>query len=533
MDWSLSSHPRLKTTGIVLAVLLILLIVAFSFIDEPLRSYAERRANQALQGYHVTIGSLDFHPLGLSVDLENVVLVQEKHPEQPLADIARWTASIHWRELFTGNVVSDHQIERPVVHFTRTQAAVEARDKRDLKERGWQQAVLELYPLEINALEISDGDVTYSDSPDSKPLRLQALQFHAENIRNIESDDHVYPSNIKLDVRVFDAGRLTVVGKADFLAEPHLGVNADVTLAHVVLKDLLPLAGRVNLQVRDGILDAKGRVEYSPTVQQVELQELTVDGLRADYVQAGGSTEKAKQAAQTTKKQAAKAAAARDKAGQAEPKLTVRVARGTVTNSEIGFVNKDTEPGYRVFLAQLEMTIQDFSNRFDKGTGKIDLMGRFMGNGKLTANGVFRPQKPLPDFDVKIKITNTALKSMNNLLRAHAGADVKAGTFAFFSEMTVQRGKVEGYVKPFFKNIDVYDPAQDKDKGFFKQVYEGMVDGIVTLFENEPREAVATETEVTGPLSDPRANTWHILVNLLKNAFIKAIVPGFKQSIHA
>ena len=163
MNGFLSSHPRLKTIGVILAVILLLLTVAFSFVDEPLRAYAERQANQALDGYHLTIGSLDFHPLGLSVDLENVVLAQAKHPEQPLANIAQWTASIHWREILTGNVVSDHRVERPVVHFTRDQAAEEVHDDRDLKERGWQRALLELYPLEINALEISDGDVTYVD----------------------------------------------------------------------------------------------------------------------------------------------------------------------------------------------------------------------------------------------------------------------------------------------------------------------------------------------------------------------------------
>ncbi|MGZ8422185.1 MAG: DUF748 domain-containing protein, partial [Nitrospira sp.] len=264
MDWALSSHPRLKMTGVVLAVMFVFLILAFAFIDEPLRVYAERRANQALDGYHLTIGSLDFHPIGLSVDLENVVLAQEKRPGQPLANIGQWTASIHWRELLTGNVVSDHRIERPVVHFTRTQAAEEVRDERDVKERGWQKAVLELYPLEINALEITDGDVTYIDSPNSKPLQVKAIQFKAENIRNIESADHVYPSTIKLEAQVFGSGRLTVDGNADFLAEPHLGVDAKVTLAHVVLKDLLPLAGRMNLQVREGTLDAKGHVEYSP-----------------------------------------------------------------------------------------------------------------------------------------------------------------------------------------------------------------------------------------------------------------------------
>jgi len=523
MAWSLASHPRLKQIGIGLALLLLLLIVVVSLIDEPLRAYIERRVNQTLDGYSLTIGSLDLHPFGFSVDLENVVLAQTKRPEQPILKIPLWSASVHWRQLLTGNVVSDHRIERPVVHFTQMQAE-EAGDEQK-KERGWQRALQEVYPLKVNALQISDGDVSYLDSPGSKPLRLRAIQFHAENIRNIESADHVYPSKITLDAQVFDSGRLTVEGQADFLAEPHLGVDANVTLAHVVLKDLLPLAGRVNLQVRDGILDAKGHVEYSPTVEQVELQELTVDGLRADYVHAGGSTAKVKQVAQ--------AAAQQKKAGRNQPQLTLRVEHGVITNSEIGFVNKETTPGYRMFLTQLEMTINDFSNRFDKGTAKVDLTGRFMGNGKLTAHGVFRPQKPLPDFDVKIKIVNTALKSMNNALRAHAGADVHAGTFAFFSEMTVQRGKVDGYVKPFFKNVDVYDPAQDKDKGFFKQVYEGLVDGLVILFENEPRTQVATETKVTGPLSDPRASTWEILVNLLKNAFLKAIVPGFKQTIHS
>ncbi|WHZ16247.1 MAG: hypothetical protein OJF52_003096 [Nitrospira sp.] len=525
MNWSLASQRRWKQIGIGVIVSVMLVAVAVAFIDEPLRVYAERRANRALDGYHLTIGALDFHPLGLSVELENVVLMQAKRPEQPLAKIARWNASIHWRKLLTRNVVSDHRIERPVVYFTRAQAAEETADERDLKEGGWQEAVLQLYPVEINALQISDGDVTYIDSPNSKPLRLQAIQFHAENIRNIESADHVYPSKIRLAAQVFDAGRLTVEGKADFLAQPHLGVDANVTLTHVVLKDLLPLAGRVNVQIRDGVLDARGHVEYSPTVEQVELQEFTRDGLRADYVQAGGSTATAKRAAQ--------AAASRGKVGRSQPKLMLRVERGTITKSEIGFVNKDNEPGYRVFLTQMEMTIHDLSNRFDRGTAKVDLTGRFMGSGTLTAKGVFRPQIPLPDFDVKIKILKTSLKSMNNVLRAHTDADVHAGTFAFFSEITVQGGKMDGYIRPFFKDVAVYDPEKDKDKGFLKQVYEGLIDSIVTLFENEPRSEVATETVVSGPLSDPRADTWEILINLVKNAFIKAIVPGFKRAVHS
>lgn len=523
MNSFLSSSPWLKNTGIVVAVIVLLLIGIFSFLDEPLRRYAERRANQALDGYTLTIGSLDFHPIGLSVELGDVVLVQAKHPDQPVVKIGRWNANIHWRKLLSGNVVSDHQIERPVVSVTRTQVVEEASDERALKDRGWQQAVIELYPLEINALEISDGDVTYSDAPDSKPLRLQAIHFQAENIRNIESADKAYPSEIKLDARIFDSGHLALEGKADFLATPHAGIDANIELSHIPLKDFLPLAGRMSLQVREGLLDAKGHVEYSSTVEQVVLRELAVDGLRADYVQAAVSAPTVKKIAETVP----------PLDQPRPPQLVLRVDRGKITNSEIGIVNKTTVPNYRVFLGQLNMTIEDFSNRFDRGIAKVDLTGRFMGNGKLTSRAVIRPQTPMPDFDLQVKILKTKLTSMNNVLRAYADANVKDGTFAFFSELTVQKGKVTGYVRPFFKDVDVYDPEQDKEKGFLQQVYEGLIESLADMLKNVPRDQVATETTVTGPLSDPRASTWEVLVNLVKNAFFKAIVPGFKKSLQS
>lgn len=523
----LSLHPWLKKIGIAVAVVIVLLVVVFAFLDETLRKYAERRANQTLNGYTLTIGSLDFHPIGCSVELENVVLAQAKRPDQPLLEIGKWTASIHWRKLLSGNVVSDHQIERPVVRFTRTQAAEEVADERAEKDRGWQRTVLALYPLEVNALSISDGDVTYIDSPGSKPLRLQSLQFKAENIRNIESADHEYPSEIKLDASIFDSGHLMVEGRADFLASPHAGIDADVEFMQIPLKDLLPLAGRISLQVREGILDAKGHVEYSPTVEQVHLRELAVDGLRADYVKAAVTVDKAKQAAKAVAKTVMPVDQPRP------PQLTLRIDRGKITNGDVGIVNKDTTPNYRVFLGQLNMTIEDFSNHFDKGIARVDLTGRFMGNGKLTTRAVIRPQSPLPDFDLNVKIVKTKLASMNNVLRAYADVDVTEGTFAFFSEMTVQKGHVKGYVRPFFKDVDVYDPEQDKEKGFFHQVYEGLIESLTDLFKNVPREEVATEMTISGPLSDPRASTWEVLINLVKNAFFKAIIPGFKNTLHS
>ena len=91
---------------------LIVLGLTLAFIDEPLRAYAERQLNQRVEGYTFHIGALDFHPIGLSMDLENVSVVQRDHPDPPVAQLTKWHASIHWRELLSGKLVSDHLIER-------------------------------------------------------------------------------------------------------------------------------------------------------------------------------------------------------------------------------------------------------------------------------------------------------------------------------------------------------------------------------------------------------------------------------------
>jgi len=81
----------------------------------------------------------------------------------------------------------------------------------------------------------------YVDAGPFKPLHLSRLNATAENIRNIRSKDRVYPSEVHLEGVVFDAGRLSLDGRADFLAEPHPGVLAAVRLDQIELDYFKPV----------------------------------------------------------------------------------------------------------------------------------------------------------------------------------------------------------------------------------------------------------------------------------------------------
>src|SRR5512134_147276 len=157
--------------GVGLLVLLLLTGAAF-LIDEPLRSYIEQKMNRSLRGYTVHIGSLDFHPIGISVDLEDVRLLRIDKPDPPVATLARWSASLHWKALRSGRLVNDQYIERPRFHITRSLAKQEAVDDTPVKDRGWQDAVESVYPFKINQIRIDDAELTYIDEAKSeRPLR--------------------------------------------------------------------------------------------------------------------------------------------------------------------------------------------------------------------------------------------------------------------------------------------------------------------------------------------------------------------------
>jgi len=197
----------------------------------------------------------------------------------------------------------------------------------------------------------------------------------------------------------------------------------------------------------------------------------------------------------------------------------------------LGMVNKKADPPYRVFLADTDLRLTNLSNQFLQGPAKAQLQGKFMGSGITAATAQFRPEKNGPDFDLNLKIEETKLAAMNDLFRAYGDFDVTEGTFSFYSELQIKDGAISGYVKPFFKDMKVYDRRQDKEKKLFQKLYEIMVGGVAKLLERTPSEEVATKADISGMVERPRMSTWQIMVGLVRNAFFKAILPGFEKEV--
>jgi hypothetical protein len=174
--------------------------------------------------------------------------------------------------------------------------------------------------------------------------------------------------------------------------------------------------------------------------------------------------------------------------------------------------------------------VRGFSNRSEAQPVAVDLTGHLNGTGRTRLKASFLPRQRDPELQSALQIEDAQMRSMNDLFRANGDFDVVDGRFSFYSQLQVKDGRIDGYVKPLFEDLDVYDRAQDSDESVFQQAYEGLVGGVGRLLENR-NDQIATQATVSGRTDEPDLSTLEVVINLVRNAFFDAILPGLERAV--
>jgi hypothetical protein len=59
-----------------------------------------------------------------------------------------------------------------------------------------------------------------------------------------------------------------------------------------------------------------------------------------------------------------------------------------------------------------------------------------------------------------------------------------------------------------------------------------VIGAAVHVFKNSQTQKVATQVDLAGTLKNPDVSSWQAFVEIVRNAFIEAILPGFDRQIH-
>jgi hypothetical protein len=518
-------HPVLFVLGALLGTLILALFIASFFLDEMIRARTETAMNQKLTGYHVVLDHAHLQLLDGVLTLSGLKVDQQQHPRPPVADIAAMRFQIELKELFSRRVVADVLLRRPKIHIDQTQLVAEKKSSVPLRQKGWQDALEAAYPFKINSFRIEDGDVLYIQDTVNPPLHLANLNFSADNIRNIYATDNAYPSRFHVSLVIFDTGRATIDGHANFLEAPFPGARAQYTIANVPLSAFDPEIRQVNLTVNGGRLASNGLLEYSPKITRVDVNNATIANVAVGYVHSPATEKQEAARVKETGKEVEKQ--------NNRPAVDITVREFDIVRSDFSYTDQVSSPNYKLFMNDTDLTLKNLSNHQQQGPADLTLHGKFMGSGDSNIAGNFLASQAGPAFNLKVSIQSVDLPSMNDLLRAYGRFDVASGKLSVYSEVNVKDGNLNGYVKPMFADLEVYNYQKDKNTPITHQAKEIAIGAASHLLKSHRTNEVASDIDLNGKLTKPDVDTWQALGQVLRNAFIEAIIPGFDRAASA
>ncbi|MBI3882720.1 MAG: DUF748 domain-containing protein, partial [Sphingobacteriales bacterium] len=213
--------------------------------------------------------------------------------------------------------------------------------------------------------------------------------------------------------------------------------------------------------------------------------------------------------------------------------MPLQVNRFEVKNGSIHYVDHTSKPKVGIALTNAFVLAENLTNVIDKNK-KLPSTVTAKANayeGTLSFNMKLDGLAKHPTFDMNAEIKNTNLVLLNDFLKAYGNFDVNKGRFGLYTEFASNNGKYVGYVKPIIKDLDVLGP-EDKKDGFFHQVWEGLVGGVGVVFKNQRKDQVATKMPIKGDMGGSKTNIGETVWELLRNAFIQALMPSVDNQIN-
>ena len=211
----------------------------------------------------------------------------------------------------------------------------------------------------------------------------------------------------------------------------------------------------------------------------------------------------------------------------------------TVVDGSVHFLTYQKDVPVDVYLSQLQASVENLTNIREESTPLITTVkasALAMDQAKFEYQMKLDPFSYKPTFNMTTRLLNLDVTKINELTHAYGNFDFEYGWFDLVIEMDAKEGSLEGYVKPLFRNVRVFDLKHDLEEDNAAQAfYEAVIDGGQNLLKNWNRDQFGTLIPFTGNVDAPKTDVIGTIGNVLQNAVIRADLPkldrgGYRDS---
>lgn len=213
--------------------------------------------------------------------------------------------------------------------------------------------------------------------------------------------------------------------------------------------------------------------------------------------------------------------------------MPLKVNRFEVHNGSIHYVDSTVSPIVDIYLKDTYILAHNLKNTSDKReklpSGVIARANAY--GGTLSLNMKLDGLADDPTFDLSAELKNANLVKLNNFFIAYGKFDVSKGTMGLYSEFAADKGKFKGYIKPIIKGLEVKG-TEDKDDKFLQKAKETVIDVAADILKNPKKKQVASKIPIEGSFHNTSVGTMEAIWEVLKNAFIEALLPSVDNEIN-
>ncbi len=212
--------------------------------------------------------------------------------------------------------------------------------------------------------------------------------------------------------------------------------------------------------------------------------------------------------------------------------MPLRINRLELHEGRIEYADEGSKPPLELALTNVQAIAKNLSSVAEEGKllpAKVNATAMLYG-GATTFNMALDPLSQQSLFDMDLTVEGMELPKVNDFFQAYADFDVNKGSLSLYTEMATRDGAFKGYVKPVIKDLDVLGKEDRKDN-VLRKLWEGIVGTAGDVLTNPRKDQIATKVLLEGRLNGPDVRTWTAVIQLLRNAFIRALEPAIDREI--
>lgn len=210
-----------------------------------------------------------------------------------------------------------------------------------------------------------------------------------------------------------------------------------------------------------------------------------------------------------------------------------RINSAVVQNGSIHFRAYHRKVPVNVYLSRVNATIENLGNIRDETAplvATVEGSAQAMDHARLEFKMSLDPFSYRPTFNMALRLLGLDLTHINDLAQSYGYFDFEAGWLDLVVETESKEGQFTGYVKPLFRNLQVFSLRDNlRDGNVLQLFWEALLGALTTAFKNWPRDQFGTVIPFSGDATGTTTDILATAGNILRNAFIRAFLPRLED----